>query len=139
VNAQKYFGMLAVVLLAGCAGGTTPLRPSASYAPAATYDRPSPPMPNPWTTWSPPSTSYRPPASEDEAATVPPPRRARPPRLGSWAPAGQAAPQEAPPVQEESRAHGAQANGRPASSEPMIDARPPGSRCGYWQLCNLWE
>ena len=31
------------------------------------------------------------------------------------------------------------ADSSPAPAPPMIDANPPGTRCGWWRLCNLWD
>jgi hypothetical protein len=32
-----------------------------------------------------------------------------------------------------------QAGGGPTQQPPIIDADPPGSRCGWWRLCHLWQ
>jgi hypothetical protein len=31
------------------------------------------------------------------------------------------------------------AEGSDDDGRPMIDSTPPGSRCGWWRLCNLWS
>lgn len=32
-----------------------------------------------------------------------------------------------------------QIGGASSLQPPMIDSEPPGSRCGWWRLCNLWD
>jgi hypothetical protein len=113
---------LAAPLLAGCAGGYPPPGPPV-YPPAATYYpsyRPVPPyragdfvLSAPDIAGFSPATAPAPVKSPDLS---PPPPFVPPPPIAD------------PPAKEPAPAP--QAN---------IDARPPGTRCGWWELCNLWE
>jgi hypothetical protein len=117
---------IAAPLLAGCAGGLYP--PPPPYPALGAY----PPGPRL-------SPMVRPGARVPPEALLPIPNApttkepASPVRLAPDA-AGPAAP--TPPISAPAPGPTPEPTPRPLAT---IDARPPGTRCGWWELCNLWE
>jgi len=140
---RKLIGVIVVApLVAGCAAPpyAGPWGPSyAAYSPGETsaypggWATPAPPA-QPW----PPATSlpiplYNPLAQE-------PPANRIPPAVQVPTPAPQPlARQPNPHDGSAGQPPGTTANGAPQPAPPMIDADPPGSKCGWWRLCHFWE
>jgi hypothetical protein len=124
---------VAAPLLAGCAGGR--YLPPPPYPALAAYPPPGPrlaPMVRPGARVPPDAF----PPVPDTPATKEP---VSPVRLAPHA-AGPAAPATPLPISAPAPgpfpAPTPEPTPRPLAT---IDARPPGTRCGWWELCNLWE
>jgi hypothetical protein len=83
-----------------------------------------------------------------QLSPAPPPRRFFNPDNGSVEPERNPPPDAGgdesgssnspPPIKAPAPPPDEHADGSPAS-RPMIDANPPGEKCGWWRLCNLWD
>ena len=135
--------IIAAPLLAGCAGSAYPPPPGAViYEPhlvGTPYRLPPPPRLDPRQ-----AVPYRPPvlpptSRPNELVSLPPPARPKPDPITVTPSPGPLDNSARPPAPPSNPGSGRDPVKKPPVPDVLVDSRPPGSRCPWWALCNLWE
>jgi hypothetical protein len=143
---QRYMALaVAAPLLAACAGGGYPLPGPTIHAPPPAAWMPSRPSFAAPPRFAPPVVSpYRPSnlppfaGREEPVRLAPSPPRETSDELVGRTPSSPSVPESATALLSTPTPRTSAARKPPAPAE-IVDSRPPGTRCGWWQLCNLWE